>query len=57
MEVSRGGENSVENLNPMCRTCNRRKGNKTLEEFFNWLSGKGGGQPPGGLGGPGQVLI
>jgi len=32
---SRGGNNSLENAQNTCRTCNRQKGAKTTEEFLN----------------------
>lgn len=31
--VSRGGLNTIENIVPACRACNRRKSSKTAEEF------------------------
>lgn len=31
--LSRGGDNSVENIVPACRACNTSKGNRTLEEW------------------------
>lgn len=31
--VSRGGSCALENLQALCRTCNRKKGRKTMEEF------------------------
>jgi 5-methylcytosine-specific restriction endonuclease McrA len=31
--VSRGGDDSLENLALVCRTCNQRKGVRTVEEF------------------------
>jgi len=35
--LSRGGRNSIENIVPACRRCNRRKRTKTEEEFRAWL--------------------
>ena len=32
---SRGGNNTIENAQNTCRTCNRSKGTKTTEEFLN----------------------
>lgn len=34
--VSRGGDNSPENLTLACRTCNRDKHAKTAQEFLAW---------------------
>lgn len=31
--VARGGNNDIENMVLSCRSCNRRKGKKTAEEF------------------------
>lgn len=39
--VSRGGTNSEGNLQPLCFSCNRSKGNKLMVE---WIYLKGGGQ-------------
>ena len=33
--ISKGGNNSPENLVPACKTCNRSKNNKDLSEFLN----------------------
>ena len=33
--ISRGGDNSEENLCTSCKSCNRRKSNKDLEQFLN----------------------
>lgn len=35
--ISRGGRHVVENLQWLCRPCNRRKGKKTHEEFVEYL--------------------
>lgn len=43
--ISKGGRNSVENIQPLCKTCNRKKWNKTIdyrpfvpvEWTFSWL--------------------
>lgn len=35
--VSRGGTHANNNIVPACRSCNSRKGNKTLEEYAIWL--------------------
>lgn len=32
--LSRGGTNHVDNLRPACRSCNSKKGTKTLEEYL-----------------------
>ncbi len=32
---SRGGNNTIENAQNTCRTCNRQKGAKTTDEFLN----------------------
>ena len=37
---SRGGNNSCNNGQNTCRTCNRRKGNKTTEEYLEWLKNR-----------------
>ncbi len=34
---SRGGNNSCNNGQNTCRTCNRQKGNKTTDEYLEWL--------------------
>ena len=34
--VSRGGNSFPSNLTLACRTCNRDKSNKTVEEFIQW---------------------
>lgn len=34
--VSRGGSNNPENLQLLCPTCNRSKGNKTMAEWLLW---------------------
>lgn len=34
--LSRGGSNEIENLAPICRSCNSSKCNATLEEFLAW---------------------
>ena len=34
LPISRGGDNSRENLNISCRFCNFSKNNKTVEEFL-----------------------
>ena len=36
--LSRGGQNTIENIVPACRRCNRRKHTKTEEEFRAWLA-------------------
>ncbi len=36
--LSRGGTNSIENIAPACRRCNRRKRTKTEDEFRLWLA-------------------
>lgn len=35
--VSKGGQNHFGNLEPCCPTCNLKKGNKTVEEFREYL--------------------
>lgn len=35
--LARGGGNGVSNLQWLCSGCNRRKHNKTMEEFIVWL--------------------
>jgi len=32
--VSRGGENGIANLLPSCKDCNRKKGNRTSDEYL-----------------------
>lgn len=34
---SKGGSDDLENLNTSCRKCNRKKSNKSLEEFLNQI--------------------
>jgi len=34
---SRGGNNSYNNGQNTCRSCNRQKGNKTTDEYLDWL--------------------
>jgi hypothetical protein len=34
---SRGGNNTIDNAQNTCRTCNRQKGAKTSGEFLEWL--------------------
>jgi 5-methylcytosine-specific restriction endonuclease McrA len=34
--LSRGGEHNIDNLVPACKTCNLRKGTKTVEEFLKY---------------------
>jgi 5-methylcytosine-specific restriction endonuclease McrA len=36
--LSRGGKNTIANILPACRRCNRRKRTKTEAEFRAWLS-------------------
>lgn len=36
--LSRGGKNTIANILPACRRCNRRKRTKTEEEFRAWLA-------------------
>jgi len=35
--LSRGGTNLIENLEPICVTCNLSKHDKTKEEYLEWL--------------------
>lgn len=35
--ISRGGRHSIGNLMTLCRSCNRRKSNKTIIEFRMWM--------------------
>lgn len=35
--LSRGGPNTITNIVPACRPCNRRKGTMTDDEFFDYL--------------------
>jgi RHS repeat-associated protein len=37
---SRLGNDTIENAQNTCRTCNLKKGNKTTSEFWEWLFGK-----------------
>ncbi|HAF09335.1 MAG TPA: hypothetical protein DCK98_04540 [Chloroflexi bacterium] len=41
--LSRGGKNTIENIVPACRRCNRRKMTKTDEEFRTWLAAQATG--------------
>lgn len=38
---SRGGSDELSNLTTSCQTCNRRKHDKTVEEFKSWLRERG----------------
>lgn len=38
--ITRGGDNSLENLVACCRACNQRKRSKTLKEYINYLKEK-----------------
>lgn len=38
LPVSRGGDNSFENLGVACKSCNSSKGHKTIVEFKDWLA-------------------
>lgn len=38
--ISRGGDNSQDNLQTLCRKCNCSKGNKTMQEWQEWLEDK-----------------
>lgn len=44
--LSRGGPSSVENLRPVCRSCNRRKRTQRLEEWKPWLNFKPANMAP-----------
>lgn len=35
--LSRGGDNTIDNIVPSCSSCNSRKGTKTVEEFLQYL--------------------
>ena len=39
--VSRGGGDELDNLDPCCRPCNRKKGARTVDEYFGvvWSNG------------------
>lgn len=37
--LKRGGADSLENVNPSCRKCNKYKSSLALEDFRNWLLG------------------
>jgi len=39
VSVARGGSNSIDNLRPLCRTCNRSMGTMCLDEFKEDLMG------------------
>lgn len=39
--LSRGGTNVYENLEVSCQHCNHAKGNKTTEEYINWVVSSG----------------
>lgn len=36
--ISKGGTNSIENLIPCCGSCNSSKGNKSMEDWINYLA-------------------
>lgn len=40
--LSRDGKNTIDNILPACRSCNRRKMTKTEEEFRVWLASRRG---------------
>jgi 5-methylcytosine-specific restriction endonuclease McrA len=35
--LSRGGSNFIDNIVPICLSCNSSKGDKTIEEYLEWL--------------------
>jgi len=37
---SQGGAHSPENLYPSCKVCNSQKGNKTIEEYREYIRAK-----------------
>lgn len=37
LPLSRGGEHTEDNVKLACKTCNLRKGNKTVEEYLKYL--------------------
>jgi len=38
--VSRGGDNSIENLTTLCKSCNSSKGSRLYSEWFEWRAFK-----------------
>lgn len=37
-EKARGGSNDISNIVPACRSCNSRKGARTIDEFLGGLA-------------------
>ena len=38
--ITKGGTNDIDNLQPLCKSCNSSKNNKTMEEFLRYIETK-----------------